>query len=213
MANTTPWELRATSLSGNIRISIDNQLVVDGWNPSSSTVSGTYAPASVGWKPITIDYATNGSGSSAFGTSWRQGTGAFVRIPVTSTTPGYGLATSSTDPDGHVTVTSYFDAGAGLGPEDGLATSTTVDPGGLALVNSTIYEPLTSGYRREVSHQLPTGAASTVTTAYYGSTETADLSVCAGSSSVNQGGQTKSVRAADPSGSGTSCSGIGGSSL
>ncbi|QXC60973.1 hypothetical protein KSP35_22105 [Aquihabitans sp. G128] len=154
-------------------------------------------------RPISIEYATDGSGSSAFGTAWRQGTAAFVRIPTTSTTPGYGLVTSTTDPDGRVSATSYTDAAAGLGPEDGLATSTTTDPAGLALVNSTTYEPLGTGYRREVSHQLPTGAASTVATSYYGATETAALPACAGGATVNQGGMAKTVRSADPAGSGT----------
>ena len=120
-----------------------------------------------------------------------------------SVTPGYGLVTSTTDPGGKVIATSYTDAAAGLGPEDGLATSSTVDPAGLALVNSTKYEPSTTGYRREVSHRLPTGAASTVATTYYDATETAVLPACAGGATVNQGGMTKTVQSADPSGSGT----------
>lgn len=205
--NTTAWDLRVTSLAGKIRILVDNQLVIDGWNGTGGTITGTYAPPTSGWKPITIEYS-NPAGNAAFGTWWRQGSAAYARIPATAMTPGYGLETSrtdpvgaTTDPVGTITTTSYTDAAANLGPEDGLSVATTIDPTGLALVNRTSYEG-PGGYRREVSHQLPTGAASTVATSYYEAAEVSDVPCSGGEKGVNQGGMTKRVTAADPSGSG-----------
>ena len=199
ITNTSPWSFRITGLQGKLRLYVDNQLVTDAWD--TAAVDTTFTPASAGWKQITIEYA-NPSGNAQFGVWWRQGSASYVPVPGTALRPGYGLETSSTDADGDTTATSYSDAGAGLGPEEGLATATTVDPAGLALVSKTAYE--TGGYRRETSRQLPTGAASTVTTSYYSPGETRDLPACAGGgTAVNQGAMSKVIRSADPSGAGT----------
>ena len=70
------------------------------------------------------------------------------------------------------------------------------------MVNRTSYEGA-GGYRREVSHQLPTGAPSTVSTSYYGATEPRDIPCPGGDTGVNQAGMTKRVTSADPTGSGS----------
>jgi RHS repeat-associated protein len=80
--------------------------------------------------------------------------------------PNYGLATSTTDPDGKTTSTSYTQGTAGtpgyIGPEYGLATATTADPGELALTTTTGYEtPGPGNYLRVVSKTLPAGNQTT----------------------------------------------------
>ena len=60
--------------------------------------------------------------------------GACVWVPTTQLTPDYGLVTSTVGTDGVTTQTGYAN------PELGLATSTTVDPGGLKLIDGYSYE-------------------------------------------------------------------------
>lgn len=192
-ANASPWDLRVSSLAGRIRVLVDDQLVIDAWDPGTTTdFVASYTPANAGWKPIVIEYS-NPSGNAAFGTWWRQGGAPFARIPSSVLSPGYGLETSGTDTDGATSTTSYTSAAANLGPEDGLATSTVTDVGGNDYQATTTYE--TTGYRREISSTLPTGAPSTTTTAYYGSTETRNLTaICGtGGTAVNQGGLAKTI--------------------
>jgi RHS repeat-associated protein len=201
LANSTPWTFRIMSLAGRIRVLVGDRLVVDGWNPgTSTTIDGTYTPDSPGWKPITIEYS-NPAGTASFGTWWRQGAASFVRIPPAALKPGYGLETSATDEDGATSTTSYTDSSTGLGPEDGLATSTVTDATGLALTASTRYEA--DGYHRETGSRLPTGAPSQSATTYYGDAEARDLPCPGAGTAVNQGGAVKVARAPDPSGSGT----------
>ena len=184
-----------------------NRLVIAAATADTATTTtafdGTYTPGATGagWQPITIEYADTAT-AAALGFWSRQGAAAYAPVSTSILDAGYGLATSATDANGDITTTSYTDAAAGLGPEDGLDTSTTTDPGGLALVNRTSYEGA-GGYRREVSHQLPTGAPSTVSTSYYGATETRDIPCPGGDTGVNQAGMTKRVTAADPAGSGS----------
>ena len=83
----------------------------------------------------------------------------------------------------------------------------TTDPGTGHLNLSTtvtVEDPTVGGCLRETGHTLPSGAASTVSTAYYGDTETADVPCPGGDTNVNQGGMVKSVTAADPDGPGGS---------
>lgn len=185
-------DLRVSSLAGKLRVLIDNQLVLDAWDPGATTIEQTFTPASAGWKPIVVEYS-NPSGNAGFDLSWRQSGGTYARVPASALNPGYGLETSGTDADGATSTTSYTDATANLGPEDGLATSTVTDDGGNDYQATTTYE--TTGYRRETSSTLPTGAPSTTTTAYYGSTDTRNLTeICGtGGTAVNQGGLAKTV--------------------
>jgi RHS repeat-associated protein len=76
--------------------------------------------------------------------------------------PDYGLETTTIDPDGKVTTTSYTDPAHGIGPEYGLSTSTTQDPGGLNLTSTTTYEtPSTDTWLRPLAKSLPAGGTTT----------------------------------------------------
>lgn len=110
--------------------------------------------------------------------------------------PGYGLVTSATDPDGHTTTTNYSDPTHHIDPYLGIATAATTDPGTSSHLNLTgtvtVEDPTAGGYLRETAHTLPSGATSTVTTAYYANTETADVPCPGGDTGANQAGMAKS---------------------
>jgi RHS repeat-associated protein len=195
--NTNVWSMKAT-FSGNAEVMIDDDVVVDGWTGTLSSAEGTYQGAA-GWTPITIRYS-NPAGVAALDVLWHDAGGTYALVPGSNLRPGYGLPTSTTDPDGRVTATSYTHAGSGLGPEDGVAVATTADPAGLALTTSEGFE--SSGLRRRTTRRLPTGAPSEVVTAYWGNTDIANVPCAGGDTSVNQGGQPRYRTAADPDGAG-----------
>jgi YD repeat-containing protein len=137
--------------------------------------------------------------------NWIRPDGAHVPVP--TLTAGYGLATATVDPDGKTTSTEYTDAAAGIGPQHGLVTRSTVDPGpgGLNLTETTTYEPAggTDQYLRPLTRTLPAGPATTTTTSYYGKTEERDNPCTSASDPANQGGMQKLDTAADPDGAGS----------
>ena len=89
----------------------------------------------------------------------------FQAIPNTGLDPNYGLKTSSTDPDGVTTTTSY--SNAAIGPEYGLPAATTVGSGSSTPLTTTMtYEaPGAGSFLRRLSSALPGGA--TTTLGYY----------------------------------------------
>lgn len=200
--NTNPWTMGISSLRGTIKVTIDDTLIIDAANTNPAVATGTYTPASTGWKPITIEYA-NPSGDASFGLQWRQGGGSWAYPPVTHQSAGYGLVTENVDADGEVTRTSYTSTAAGIDPRHGLAVSERTDPTNLDLTTTTRYEnPTTGGYLRRTGRTLPAGAASEIVTTYWGDTETTDIPCPSGATDVNQGGAPKRVTAADPDGPG-----------
>src|SRR4029450_219877 len=100
--------------------------------------------------------------------------------------------------------TEYTDAATGIGPQHGLVTRTTVDPGGLNLSETNTYETVgaAGSFLRELSHTLPAGASPRTTSTYYGNTEQVDNPCTAGSDPANQGGRQRLDTAADPDGTG-----------
>lgn len=104
--------------------------------------------------------------------------------------PDYGLVTSTTDADGRKSVTSYTAADGSFGPEMGLPTAVTVDPGGLALTTKTSYEAPAAGFLRRTTETLPAGGVTTYT--YYSGTAGPIAAVCGVASTVKQGGQVLS---------------------
>ena len=129
--------------------------------------------------------------------------GTAAPIPTTALAPRYGLATwTVTDDTGGVTggktvAATRYD-GSGLDVQYGLATSVIADPTGLALTTSTGYEPPgAAGYLRRTTRALPSGAATTITTAYYGDSETR-LNPCPGGTSASQAGMPKVTTQATP---------------
>ena len=122
-------------------------------------------------------------------------------VPLSWLDPAYGLKTSTTDPDGDVTTTSYSDAADHIGPEYGLVTSTTQDPAGQDLTTSTSYEdPTQGGYLRKTATTLPAGNQTTY--AYYTGTGGPVAAACGVTPGTAQGGQPEQLTGPAPGGSG-----------
>jgi RHS repeat-associated protein len=113
--------------------------------------------------------------------------GASRVIPDSVLDPGYGLLTSTTDADGHVTTTAY--TAANLGPEFGLPTAKTLGAGtSTALTTTSGYEtPGPGSFLRKTSSTLPAGNATTYT--YYTGTGGPVAAACGVAANTPQGGQ------------------------
>ncbi|HZQ29305.1 MAG TPA: PA14 domain-containing protein, partial [Acidimicrobiales bacterium] len=134
-----------------------------------------------------------GTAPSRIDLRWLPPGGTEASVPGTNLSPRYGLATSTLDPDQRKTTTQYAN------PENSLATSSVVDPLGLALTTQTGYEAPGSAYLRRVSKTMPSGATSTY--AYYGASEAAPANTC-GATDV-QAGLLHTATSPDPDGAGS----------
>jgi RHS repeat-associated protein len=184
------------------RLWIDDTLIIDGW--------GTVGVSTQAWDltgggihRIRVDYRDTIS-SAYLDLQWSpNNTGVYTPVPDTALTPRYGLVTSTTvfdsgGPSTMVTATAYAE------PHLGLATSSTVDPAGLALTSTTTYEPhaTVGSFLRRTASTLPAGAGSVNTYVYYGASETADDPCSAPVEAIVQAGRVKTSTAADPDGAG-----------
>ena len=165
---------------------------------SSPPVSVT----SPGLHRIRIDYS-GGPGGDGIAATYQPLNQASTPIPESVLDPDYGLATSTIDADGNTVTTAYTDTN-GIGAEFGLATSTTQDPGGLALRTTASYEPPSSTtYLRRIKHVLPGQDPNNATTyAYYGGTEGPIAATCGVAVGTPQGGLLKQRTGPDPDGPG-----------
>ncbi|MGK2855209.1 MAG: PA14 domain-containing protein, partial [Microbacteriaceae bacterium] len=195
------YTLSAYSDDG-VRLYVDDQVVFDNFTPHAPAwTSGTFTASTAGaWHRIRLDYF-EATGGARLELHW-SGPGVSGAIPASHLSPRYGLTTKTTTADSagvpaEVTATGY------ASPHLGLPTSTTVDPGGLALTSATTYEAPGSGFLRRTARTLPSGTGSTNTYTYYGATETADDPCTTGTVEVYpQGGMLKASTAADPDGAG-----------
>ena len=89
----------------------------------------------------------------------------------------YTFAPPAPTPPGLVTTTTGYGD-----PVGGQATTSTVDPGGLALTSTTTFAPRSGGagtFMRRTGRTLPAGASSGNTYTSYGASETPPAPVCA----------------------------------
>ncbi len=174
-----------------------------------------------GWQQIAIDYVPienpTGTQSNGFSVSYQAPGGALAVVPYSAIDPGYGLKTSTVDPDGMVTITRYADPTGGIDPIDGLTTQTVKDPSsamvaadglppslgdasGLSLTTTTNYEPPGPGaYFRKTATILPAGGATTYS--YYSGTQGPIAAVCGVSATTPQGGRLEQQTDPAPSAS------------
>ena len=161
---------------------------------------------------IRIDTKTvTGSPAGLTLTATPTGGGSPITLDATRLAPNYGLTTSTTTEDSNPSTpaatpsmtssTSYSDAATGIDPVLGLATAGTVDPAGLALTTRTGYEPYTSGsLLRRTTRTLPSGAATAITSSYYGNTETRTNPCPAGGAALQSGLAKATTQAAPATG-------------
>ena len=199
------WQLQAWR-NAKIRIYLDDVLVSDAWVEAETWApTVTISNATAGQRHrLRIELAETGGPSNHFSLHlyWKLGNGNLEIIPGTALSPRYGLATTTIEHRGagqvpEVTATAYTNAS--IGAHLGLATSTTQDPGGLALTSSTGYEaPGANSYLRRTSRTLPAG--NTWTDSYWGDTQAVANPCLPGNPLVNQGGLVRFNTGPDPTG-------------
>ena len=193
------YALRIDADNG-IRVFVDDVAVIDSWvdgPPTSRT--GSYANTTAGSKHrIQVDYY-DATGNAFINFYWTPPAGTEALVPGANLSPRYGLATRVTIDDTTGGVNQRRVDTAYATPHLGMATSSTVDPTGLALTTGTAYEVSGSGYLRPVTTTLPAG--NTWTTTYYGATQVVTNPCAAGS--ANQGGLAWKRTGPDPDGAGS----------
>jgi RHS repeat-associated protein len=173
---------------GRVRLWVDDEQLIDAWDEASTPVDTTAEGLDAGWHRITIEYSDTAGAANLALSGRLSGTTTWYPTPGAYLSPGYGLTTSTTDPDGNETSLIYDE------PHRGQLTESHQDPGGLDLVTEIGYETSGSGYNRQNSRTLPAGT--TTTEAFYGSgsnPSTADDPCTEGTQSSEQGGQRMSA--------------------
>jgi RHS repeat-associated protein len=144
------------------------------------------------------------TGGALLKLQWSLNGAPFVDVPDSALTPDYGLATSTTVDDSSTvgSVTSLTTAtGYGSAPWTGAVSTSTVDPGGLALTTSSGYEAATTAansWLRRTSRTMPSGGSAVTQSAYYTDNETLGAATCGVSTSVKQYGFLKSTATPSP---------------
>ncbi|MFL6124098.1 PA14 domain-containing protein [Actinophytocola sp.] len=184
------------------RLWIDDQLVVDSWVLDVPRAArGDYTNTTAGSiHRIRVDQF-NGGGPGQLHLNWTTPTGTSQTVPGQYLHPRYGLTTSThTDqapsegvPD-QVTTTRYDENG--LDPVYGLATSTTSGDGALPLTSRSGYEAPGTGYLRNTTKTLPTGASTTY--AYWAENLLIPNPCDSSSAAIRQGGLLRSTTSATP---------------
>jgi len=148
------------------------------------------------------------TGASRLNLQWAINGSGYSNVPDTALTPDYGLATSARVDDSVpassglaadlvtplTTSTAY-----GTDPWLGMATATTVDPGGLNLTTTVGYEPATTAansWLRRLTRTMPAGGITTST--YYGDTAILGTARCGLPASTPQYGGLKKITGAAP---------------
>ncbi len=151
---------------------------------------------------VRLDYAPSANATTrSVILRWQPPGQSQAIVPGSNLAPGYGLTTSTTDPDGRVTTFEYRDDATGIRPYHKLQTASTKDPAGQNLRETTTYEPpgATSLLRRtaRTSPGLTTNSY-----AYYGQSEAPLTNTCGLASAVDQRSQLKQRTFPDPDGTG-----------
>ncbi len=187
------YQLKATSDDG-VRLYIDGQKILDGWSGHPATpFTGNFNNTSDSWHAIRIDYY-NGIDVGSLALAETPPGSSERLVSGSELAPEYGLLTSATDADGHLTRTEY------ASPQFGLATATVRDPNGLNLRSTTDYEPIGTGFMRRQFSTPPRGSASRTKFTYWdddpnttGTNERLATNPCAaGNPVVDQGGLLQS---------------------
>lgn len=159
------YTLRTTSDDG-VRVWLDDVNVIDRWVSQAATdaTSAAFSVAAGETRRIRIEYFDQTSVASLQLKWATPGKSTYVIVPGSQLRPDYGLVTQSTTEDSTsvaggaaptiTTSMSYAD------PVTGQATSTTVDPGGLALTTASSFEQSGgTGWLRQLTRTLPAAVA------------------------------------------------------
>jgi len=198
----------------NVSLFIDSQAVAAITNWGTGTDHGivndpnpiTITSADAGPQVIRVEYTSLTSALAKNSFSVYENSSP---VSDSNLDPNYGLITTTTDPDGVVTATSYTDPGDGIGPQDGLASAVTQYPGGypyngtgpVPLTTTTTYENPNAAktYLRKIATTLPSGdptpgspadtpTGAETTYSYYGGSADPIQAACGIKAEDNQGG-------------------------
>jgi RHS repeat-associated protein len=158
---------------------------------------------------LRVDYFET-TGNASLTLQWAINGGAFTNIPDSALTPDYGLATGNIVDDGvpassglpsNLVTPLSTSTGYGSYPWLGTPTTSTIDPGGLALTTTTGYEAPTTAansWLRRTTRTMPAGGSAVTTSIYYGDTEALASTTCGVASGTKQYGFLKSTTTAAP---------------
>lgn len=205
LPTTGTWNFRVYSDDG-VRVTIDDQTLLDDWTNGAarSHAAFTFNNATANSiHRVSIQYYNVSGTSSVFQLYATPPGGSETANVAQYFSPDYSLVTSRTSYDNQLgnttTTTSYAN------PENGLATSTSVDPTGLNLQTTSAYETPGAGFLRQTSRTLPGG--STTTYQNYDANDTADDPCTTGATETyHQAGMQKGETQADPDGAGSQTS-------
>jgi RHS repeat-associated protein len=206
------YQLRTTA-DGGARVYLNDDLLIDDFvvDGAASTVASSAQPgiAQGERRRIRVDFFET-TGSASFTLQWSINGGAWTNIPNSALTPDYGLTTSSTVDDSvpagsglasNLVTSLTTSTGYGTNPWLGLATTSTVDPGGLSLTTTTGYEAATTAansWLRRLTRTMPSGAPATTTSTYWGDAETLAADTCGVAAGTRQHGFLKTITTAAP---------------
>jgi len=167
---------------------------VAGFAPGTTrTTTGTSTQFAAGVHTVQVDFQGSATLANEFAVLLTPPAGTAAVVTTSLLDPGYLLKTSTTDPDGMATTTSYSDSI--IGPQYGLPTATTVGAGtSTALTTRTMYEqPSSTTYLRKTRRTLPAGDPNSVYTSYtyYSGTAGPLAAVCGIDANTPQGGQLR----------------------
>jgi RHS repeat-associated protein len=192
---------------GKVRLTIDDELVIDEWESGTSEAHGDAIQLTEGQHRIVIEYAET-TGSAHFVLRWRQNATqggswpGWTTVPISALDPNYSNVTSVTE--SRTTTTTAETEIEYLEPWLGNRTSTTADPNGLALESTIDWEaPAVNNYRRQIGGTRPSGDGTV--TGYYGTSgvsATTDDPCTTGTQSIHQGGNVATFEGPDPDGAG-----------
>jgi RHS repeat-associated protein len=190
MPSTGTYGLRVTATNG-VRVYLDDTLIIDDWHdvPNSSARTTSYVNATAGTAHrIRVEIYSDTTSDSSIDLYWTPPASGESLVPGSNLTPDYGLTTITTSSDNTPGVSSRVRTQTYSRPENGLPSTTTVDPSGLTLTAAAAYEPAGTGYLRESSNTLPAGNQTTY--GYYGLAPavTNRANPCTSGSAVNQAG-------------------------
>ena len=207
------WQFRTIMDDGG-RLYLDDNLIINDL-PVDSVVSTMTSQILTGiaedeQRRIRLDFYERTS-AATLTLQWKKDTETtWVNVPDAQLRPDFGLVTSTLTYDQVLNVgvvpsdavtnletsTSY-----GTRPWLGAPTSTTVDPGGLALTTTTGYEAPTTAansWLRRLTRDLPSGTASRTTSVYYNDTEQAGVNDCGLTATTPQFGMLKQITGPTP---------------
>ncbi|HEY4752646.1 MAG TPA: PA14 domain-containing protein, partial [Candidatus Limnocylindrales bacterium] len=183
-----------------------------------TTVAMPVTRAAGGPARIRVDYANSGGAGGSFTLAWSGPGVTSGTIPDSALDPDYGLSTSTSSvdsapasvPAGTPAVTSAqvpsltTSTGYGTRPWLGQPTTASLDPTGLNLTTTTVYETASSGYNRRIGKWLPSATAAGLTDtthgysyAYYAAGDT-QPAVCSAPAGAFPAGLVKTVTEPTP---------------